>query len=524
MKGEEEETEKYASNFTYDELMKALREANQRAKEATQRAEQERMERMRAEVRAEKERVRAEKERVRAEKERMRADAIDLRSKREKFVTTTFNNSDHFLQLLVEAQFTAIRGEFINQIPRAGRPSENFATKVSSTNTSSSGKGLTGCTFKVNMLSNTTLAVEIKDLKFRDIEGVILREFFDDKCDAMELFLTEWCEILEDLRCAVLFYVNCVGVEYEVSQTQPLILRFIEGMIQSLGLAGSVAIDGTKIQTNLIVTESEFKSIMGERVNVLRNDSCEIQIPFTAKRDLIYSPLEGNRNPLYVHFEVKRTGGIEKGGGLGPREQVIATNIVWASADGASFVRGMAINVFAASLVWFINDSNGQRTTNGIHYVGSRVWKTRDVVLQILACLMDVSLDQITGMVEMESAELFVIDDDGELSLGFPNESVGWFSSSEEAVARGAAGGDSESKGTASGTNARHVTMTDDRMGGRSRCSASGLSAVAASVGDWRIPGRAEGTENKCPQQQDSRAPFLSAVELQKLGSRSIFA
>lgn len=78
---------------------------------------------------------------------------------------------------------------------------------------------------------------------------------------------------------------------------------------------------------------------------------------------------------------------------MGPREQVIGINIVWAGAEDTLFVRGMAINVFASSLVWFISEN--EQSIKGTHYIESRVQETRDVILRILACLVDVPLDQI---------------------------------------------------------------------------------------------------------------------------------
>jgi hypothetical protein len=366
----------------------------------------------------------------------------------------------------------------------------DFAAIVSSTSTSNSGKGLTGNTFKVRMLSETRHAVRIKELNIIDIEGVIQHELFQDNCNAMKSFLTKWSEILEDLRCAVLYRIEHFD-KYKVSHTQPVIHRFIEGMKDKLQLAGSVAIDDRRIEAGVIVTETEFKSIMGDsdRWNLHKSDSGEICIPFTTKRDLVYSPLIGDPNRQCVHFEVKSTEGMEKGSAMAAREQVIGTNIVWAGAEGASFVRGMAINVFAASLVWFIsgNELNDQSTTNGTHYIGSTVRETRDVVLQILVCLMDVELDQVIGMVEMESAQVLVIDEDGELQ-GFSNESVGLPSKEEEGAAAAAAAAASglESKGNASGANARHVTDNGTAAG---RCEGSDgwVSATASSGGEWGL-------------------------------------
>lgn len=88
------------------------------------------------------------------------------------------------------------------------------------------------------------------------------------------------------------------------------------------------------------------------------------------------------------------------------------------------------------------------------------------------------------GPDKMETA-VKVVGEDGE----FINESEG-FPRREDADAKDAGDG-SESKGKASG-------------------------------GNWNIS-RAEGSEKMCPKLQHTRTPFLSALELQKLGSRKVY-
>ena len=198
----------------------------------------------------------------------------------------------------------------------------------------------------MNMLRGTKYAIRMKDLKFKGIEHMIKEKLFKGNEGDMDLFLNQWSERLTDLRCAVLFHAQHFGREYEVKHTQPLIHRFIEGMIFFLELNSSIAIDNSSRKTYLKLTKNEYKSVMGLDSE---GNSDNIDVSFTVKRDLMYSFLQENSDcgPC-VQFEVKRTGGIEKGKGMGPREQVIATNIVCACCECSPFVRGMAINIFAA--------------------------------------------------------------------------------------------------------------------------------------------------------------------------------